>query len=46
MFFFIKKFLSNCGDNYFKFTYVLKFEFDSTNNGGLKNDVIAIEHTY
>ena len=38
--------LFNYGNNYFKFIYVLNFEFDSRNSWGLKNDIIAIEHTY
>jgi hypothetical protein len=38
--------LSNYGDNYFKFIYVFNFEFDGRNSGGLKNDIIAIEHIY
>ena len=38
--------LSNYGDNYFKFIHVFNFEFDGRNSGGLKNDIIAIEHKY
>ena len=38
--------LSNYGDNYFKFIYIFNFEFDGRNSGGLKNDIIAIEHIY
>ncbi len=38
--------LSNYGDNYFKFIYVFNFEFDGRNSGGLRNDIIAIEHIY
>ena len=38
--------LSNYGDNYLKFIYVFNFEFDGRNSGGLKNDIIAIEHIY
>jgi hypothetical protein len=38
--------LSNYVDNYFKFIYIFKFEFDGRNSGGLKNDIIAIEHIY
>ena len=38
--------LSNYDDNYFKLIYVFNFEFDGRNSGGLKNDIIAIEHIY
>jgi hypothetical protein len=38
--------LSNYGDDYFKFIYIFNFEFDGRNSGGLKNDIIAIEHIY
>jgi hypothetical protein len=38
--------LSNYGDNYLKFIHVFNFEIDGRNSGGLKNDIIAIEHIY
>jgi hypothetical protein len=38
--------LSNYDDNYFKLIYVFNFQFDGRNSGGLKNDIIAIEHIY